>query len=142
MVTHTLLIAHLLATAMMAGLIWFVQCVHYPLMASVGAECFVAYEQSHVRRTGWVVGPLMLCEAGTAVALLFAVRDGWQVCAAWAGLALLVMVWVVTFTVSVPCHDRLGRGFDERVVWRLVASNWWRTAGWTLRVVLAAAMMM
>jgi hypothetical protein len=40
---------HLAATAAMVGLIWFVQVVHYPLFASVGADEFVAYENAHTR---------------------------------------------------------------------------------------------
>ena len=46
-----LLSLHLAATAAMTGLIWFVQVVHYPLFAAVGADQFVAYEVAHQRRT-------------------------------------------------------------------------------------------
>ena len=34
------LLVHLLATAFMTGLIWFVQLVHYPLMKEVAATGF------------------------------------------------------------------------------------------------------
>lgn len=47
-----LLTTHLFATAAMVGLIWFVQVVHYPLFASVGADGFTDYETAHRRRTG------------------------------------------------------------------------------------------
>ena len=36
----TLLLIHAAATLYMAGLIWFVQLVHYPLMANVGKRLF------------------------------------------------------------------------------------------------------
>ena len=39
-------IVHVLATWFMTGVIWFVQVVHYPLMARVGAEGFAAYERA------------------------------------------------------------------------------------------------
>ena len=61
------LIAHVGATLAMTGLIWLIQCVHYPLFAQVGAEAFQDY---HARHTQWItpiVGPLMLIELGTAV---------------------------------------------------------------------------
>ena len=48
------------ATLAMVGLIWFVQIVHYPLMAQVGRDSFAHYEASHTARTTWVVAPLML----------------------------------------------------------------------------------
>ena len=61
-----MLIAHVGATLAMTGLIWLIQCVHYPLFAQVGAEAFQEY---HARHTQWItpiVGPLMLIELGTA----------------------------------------------------------------------------
>ena len=63
-----LLSLHLAATAVMTGLIWFVQVVHYPLFAAVGAEQFVAYEVAHQRRTSFVVGLPMLVEGLTVLA--------------------------------------------------------------------------
>ena len=36
-------LVHLLATTTMAGLIWFVQVVHYPLFAHVPASASAAY---------------------------------------------------------------------------------------------------
>ena len=80
-----ILAAHALVTIMMAGVIWFVQIVHYPLMADVGAEAFVAYERKHVARTGRIVGPLMLVEEATAI--LLAITPGDTL--AWSGAGLL-----------------------------------------------------
>ena len=49
-----LLALHTLATIMLAGLIWFVQLVHYPLFSFVGAGDFVRYEREHTRRVTWI----------------------------------------------------------------------------------------
>lgn len=129
--------AHLAATIYMTGLIWFVQVVHYPLFATVGTPHFPAYERRHTVRTAWVVGPPMLTELLTALLLL-----GFRPAAipAWApalGLALLSLIWLSTALLQVPCHKRLANGFDERVHRRLVQTNWIRTAGWSLRLLLA-----
>jgi hypothetical protein len=40
----------------------------------------------------------------------------------------------------VPAHRRLSEECDVEVVHRLVRTNWVRTIGWSLRVVVAAAM--
>ena len=139
-VTHLLLLAHLAATLTMLGVIWFVQVVHYPLFAAVGEDGFVAYAADHVRRTGWVVGPPMVVEGGTALLLLVrrpaAVPIGWV----WVGLALLGVIWLSTALLQVPRHRLLGGGFDPAVARALVASNWLRTVAWTLRAGLALAM--
>ena len=85
----------------MAGLAWFVQVVHYPLFAGVGAQGFADYEREHQRRTGFVVVPAMLCEAACAgLLLLLAPRDPWVL----AGAGLLAAIWISTFAVQVPLH--------------------------------------
>ncbi len=121
----------------MTGLIWFVQIVHYPLMGLVGVEQFPAYERRHTLRTGVVVGPLMLVEALTAVALVVAVRGEPPATPAWIGVGLLTIIWGSTLFVQAPCHRRLETGFSPAVHGRLVATNWIRTAAWSARSVIA-----
>jgi hypothetical protein len=135
---HSLLIAHLMATTFMTGLIWFVQVVHYPLFAGVGDAAFTRYEADHMRRTTWVVGPAMLAEAALASFI------GWSTATplAWAGLALLAFIWVSTWLLQVPCHNRLCGGFERAVARRLVSTNWLRTIGWSARCVIASLMLM
>ncbi len=133
----TLLLIHAAATLFMTGLIWFVQVVHYPLMAKVGADGFKEYETHHQRLTTWVVGPAMLVElacAGWLVVQPVPDMPGWLV---YAGLALLVAIWLSTACLQVPRHKDLERGFDMNAHRRLVNSNWIRTVAWSLRAVLA-----
>ena len=90
------LLVHLAATFYMVGVIWFVQVVHYPLFAKVGATGFAAYSRTHSRLTGFVVGPPMLVEAATAVALVVYRPEGVSALLAWTGLVLLALVWAST----------------------------------------------
>jgi len=129
--------AHALATLAMAGVIWFVQVVHYPLMARVGQDTFARYASAHSRRTARVVGPLMIIEALTAMALIRFPEAAAPPMLPIIGLGLLMIIWASTFWLQVPCHRRLAQGFDPAVHRRLVRSNWIRTAAWTLRGLLA-----
>jgi hypothetical protein len=52
--------------------------------------------------------------------------------------ALLIVVWVSTFTLQVPAHRALLQGWSEPVHRRLVLTNWIRTAAWTLRAGILA----
>ena len=107
-----MLVIHLIATAFMAGLIVFVQVVHYPLMALVGEGSFVPYEQAHTARTGWVVIPPMMAELASAV-WIFASAPSQDVRAmALSGLLLLAVIWTSTAVFQAPAHGRLMRGFD------------------------------
>ena len=128
-----LVLTHLAATLYMVGLIWFVQRVHYPLFARVGAEHFQRYEQDHVARTSPVVGPPMLVEAFAALALAALLPST----ATWLGLALLGLIWLSTALLQVPRHRELSEGFGAHPHQSLVATNWIRTAAWSARGVVA-----
>jgi hypothetical protein len=131
-------LVHAGATWFMAGLIWFVQIVHYPLLEAVPADAFPAYERAHQQRTTWVVGPVMLLEASSAVLLLWLPRGKLTgTTLRWSGLALLALIWISTFALQVPLHAKLAMQFDGAVWHRLVVTNWLRTIAWTVRGVIA-----
>lgn len=146
-----ILIAHAAATLYMTGLIWFVQVVHYPLMAAVGREGFAAYESAHARLTTFVVAPGMLVEALCAGLLVLGLFEAglpadrtpdrltyWLIL---LGAAALLLVWATTFLVSVPLHGKLSAGFDARAHALLVNTNWIRTFLWSSRAAIACTLL-
>ena len=136
------LVANLVSTWYMVGLIWMVQVVHYPLFAKVGTEHYESYQTSHQSLTTLVVGPPMLIEIITAVMLIWyrpALVPMWLI---YTALALLAIVWLSTAFLQVPCHEKLTSGFDAATHSRLVVSNWIRTVGWTARGALVTWMLM
>jgi hypothetical protein len=145
MTTETLsrlvLALHLAATFYMLGLVWFVQRVHYPLFAGVGSQQFPAYERAHLSRTNPVVGPPMLIEAATALALVALPLPNVPHFLPWLGVGLLVVIWLSTFLLQVPRHRELSAGFDPSAHRRLVATNWLRTSAWSLRGLLVLWML-
>ena len=133
--------AHLVATVFMAGVIVFVQVVHYPLMARVGGAEFATYELGHTVRTGWVVVPPMILELVTAVWLSVEALGTMKEVPAVSGLALLLLIWASTAFLQAPAHGRLVRGFDPVIHRRLVATNWIRTVAWVARVPAAVMLL-
>jgi hypothetical protein len=134
-------VAQFAATWTMFGIIWFVQIVHYPLFDGVGEREFTAYERRHSRLTSFVVGPPMLVELLCAFAAL---RPVWRVSTmsdfwAWIGVALVCVIWLSTAILQVPRHSLLESRFDAAVQRSLVATNWIRTASWSLRAALLLA---
>ncbi|QEG24555.1 hypothetical protein [Mariniblastus fucicola] len=135
---NLVLCLNLLSTWYMVGLIWMVQCVHYPLFAKVSAENYVAYQQLHERYITPVVGVPMLIEIVTAMLLLNFVPKGVPVAWVWTALILLIVAWLSTAFLQVPCHSKLNIAFDDVVHRRLVNTNWIRTVSWTARGILVA----
>ena len=142
--SRSLLVTQILATAMMTGIIWFVQIVHYPLFLKVPLEGFVSYEQSHTVRTGLVVAPLMLLEMGTAIGLVgLALFSGEKTTAGLSPLHLgalgcLLLIWASTFLIQVPLHQLLEQQADPKAMELLVSTNWIRTILWSIRLGLLA----
>ncbi|HMP88619.1 MAG TPA: hypothetical protein PJ991_00375 [Kiritimatiellia bacterium] len=135
MAESTLFLLHLSATAYMTGIIWFVQLIHYPWFHDIPVNRFVAYHHKYTRIMGYVVGPAMLIELITGILLLFALP---MILGAF-NVGLLVIIWVSTFTIQIPCHHQLSRGYNLDVHQRLVQFNWIRTFAWSIRLVSLVA---
>lgn len=133
-----LLLIQAFSTFAMTAVIWFVQLVQYPSFAKVDPAAFTEFHAFHSTRITLIVGPLMLAELFSAIALVIRPERyaaTWEV---WVGLGLVGLLWASTALLQVPMHQRLGAGFDESA-WRFLCnSNWVRTIGWSLRSLLVA----
>jgi hypothetical protein len=141
-VPTAILVAQAVASGMMAGIIWFVQVVHYPLFTAAAPADDGGYARDNQARTARVVLPPMLVEAAAAAWLAVdppaAVGRG----PALVGLVIVGLLWASTLGVQMPLHGRLAReGHAPATVARLVHSNWPRTLLWTARALLAAWML-
>lgn len=120
-----------LSCCFMTGLIWLIQCVHYPSFRFIDSNRFSDFHQFHSTRITWIVAPVMGVELLSAIALFWeqAARSG-------VNLASVLLLWGITAFVSVPCHVKLESGFKQKW-WRLlVLTNWSRTVLWSLRLIL------
>ncbi len=125
-----ILLLHTAVTWALVGLIWIVQLVIYPLFSEIGTDAFRSYHLRYMMRIGFVVGPLMFVELGTAALLIYmGERSPWFL----ISLLLLALIWLSTWRVQIPLHTRLEHGFDSTTHEKLVRSNWLRTAAWSLR---------
>ncbi|MGI4833784.1 MAG: hypothetical protein ACRYFK_10020 [Janthinobacterium lividum] len=138
---HLLLLNFALA-AYLTGLVWVVQLVTYPALGLVGKPEFGRYHAAHTQGMGWAVAAPMVAELALA---------GWLGGAAWRPLgpgfalgqaALVALVWLVTFCVSVPFHNRLeAGGFNYVAIDGLTRTNWLRTLAWTARLLWLGAVL-
>lgn len=125
--------------AYLTGLIWTVQLVHYPSFAQVAPEKFVVFHRQHSTRMGWIVMVPMVLELGLAAWLAWAGQALGG--AVWWSLALVLLIWVATFFISVPFHNRLAQGYNYIAIDGLVRTNWIRTLAWTVRLFLLGTLL-
>jgi hypothetical protein len=134
------LLANTAATLIMVGLIWFVQRVHYPLLAKfeVGQQREVGNE--HQRRTSQVVALPMLIEGVSTLVLLVDRPEQVTLVLPWLGAFLLAISLGSTIFLSVPLHQKMVDQPSADIGVKLVATNWPRTMSWTLRGVVCLVM--
>ena len=122
----------------LCGLIWIVQLVHYPAFKYVDSSNFVKFEKFHTQKISLIVIPVMLLELVTAVQLVF--MDSslfWKL-----NFVLALSIWIVTFIYSAPCHVKLSKGKNEKIIDLLIKTNWLRTFLWSFKAMLLTYMML
>ena len=139
---NLILLANFVATCLMTGVIWFVQWVHYPLLASVPVDRAVETAIEHQRRTGQVLAIPMAVEGFTTLGLLISRPESVQIFWPWFGAVLLAVALGSTVFVSVPLHAKMATNPTADVGRRLVVTNWLRTVAWSLRAVVCSAMIL
>jgi len=118
---HTL---ELIITGALVTLIWIIQILHYPSFKFIDKNSFSDFETFHTNRISWIVIPLMLTEV---ILLILNFR--------WLVFLILMLIWLSTFFLQVPCHNQLKSGQDYTVIERLISTNWIRTILWTLKFI-------
>ena len=111
----------IISTALLV-LIWIIQILHYPSFLFVDQTRFSHFEQFHTKRITYIVLPLMIAELGLVI---FHFRP--------LVFGIVSLIWLSTFFLQVPCHEKLKRGFDEKVIRKLILTNWIRTLLWTIK---------
>lgn len=121
----------------MTGVIWLVQVINYPLYKYLGVDNFTKYQTEHIARITPVVAPIMIIELFTSLGLIsFLPHELAQQNILYPLLinfTLVVLIWLATVSYSVPIHQNLKEGLDQKLYDKLLATNWARTIAWTLR---------
>jgi hypothetical protein len=119
------------ATLFMAGVLWTMQLLNYPLLALVGTEAFPRYEAAHNRRFALVVVPGVLAAVAGGIGLAASRPSQVPLWAPVCELTLLAAVVISTAALQGRQHGMLADRFDQRTISLLVRSNWIRVAAWS-----------
>ncbi len=134
------LVAGVAASWVMTGVIWFVQVVHYPLLAALRSDVSATSAEHRWRTTVVVALPMAVQGLATLVLLASPPPEVWGP-SPWVAAVLLAVALGVTAFVSVPLHVRMTETGDVKAGERLVATNWWRTAAWSGHAVILTVML-
>ena len=135
------LLANAAATLVMVGIIWFVQRVHYPLLAVVSTDRAIDVAVEHQRRTGQIVGLPMAVEGVSTLVLLADRPEEVALIWPWLGAFLLAVALGSTIFLSVPRHAKMVSDPNPEIGRSLVRTNWPRTIAWSARGIIVVIML-
>ena len=130
--SSSMLFLHILSTAIMVGIIWVIQIVHYPSFHYIDKSRYVSFQNFHMNKISYIVIPVMSIEAISGIILLY--ND--QTVLFIISLIILLVIWTLTAFYFTRTHQLLAKGYKKEIVRKLVQLNWVRTGLWTLRLVI------
>ena len=122
---------HLIITGALTGIIWLIQVVHYPSFRYVDPKKLCSFHKMHTSSITPIVAPLMVAELGLTLYDVYDKGDH----TSWIYLLLVGMIWLSTFLIQVPSHNKLAHKWNEKEVMKLITSNWIRTILWSIKLV-------
>jgi hypothetical protein len=120
---------HILAIDLsMFIIIWLVQLILYPAFLHIAEDKFRIWHKIYCKRISYLVLPLMLAQLFESLAACFFIGSHLE----WMKLGCVLSVWLFTFLISAPCHQKLTEfGKVEAEISTLISTNWYRTWIWS-----------
>ena len=114
------------------GLIWTIQLVHYPSFHYIDRDQFAHFSRFHQKKITFIVAPAMVVEL--LLSIVLTLKYGrWE---NYLLLILLILIWLITFFMMVPMHQKLVNKKDTVIISKLIRWNWSRTILWSFRGVI------
>ncbi|PQJ80472.1 hypothetical protein [Polaribacter porphyrae] len=128
----------LLIDAGLVVLIWMVQLIIYPSFLYYKKENLVIWHNKYTSRIALIVIPLMLYQLVFSLMLIiyqFSLKNS-------VYTFLVVFLWIYTFTVFVPLHNKISNSnYTEITLQKLVFNNRVRTFLWSFLLVFRLLLM-
>jgi len=123
-------ITHFIITAMLVGIIWVIQIIHYPSFKYIDKKKSNQFHRFHTRAITPIVAPLMIIEL--ILTIHYAVQLG--NIPNYINLILVGNIWLSTFLIQIPLHKKLTHNYDDDLLNQLIRTNWIRTNCWTIKL--------
>jgi hypothetical protein len=132
---HDLNLINLVVTFGLMILIWIIQILHYPSFHFYQLEDFDKAMIFHQKYISILTIPLMLTELFITSYLFYHQINLINS----ISILIVLIIWLSTFFVQVPIHEKLLKNKDTHLIDQLVKTNWARTILWTAKLILLVA---
>ena len=118
--------SNLIVSSILLGLILVIHFVHYKSFNFIDIEKFVEFHKFHTKNISFLVIPLMIIEVVISIIICYFYFSILSL----INLSLVALIWITTFLLQVPSHNKLSTGKSITEIEKLVSGNVFRVYLW------------
>ena len=127
---ENLILFNFFISAFMFGLILTTQIVSYPMFLNVEKK-FSVYHMNYVNKISTIAAPFMIIEFLLSLIFVFLIGSYTSI----SSFLIMVLIFLCTFFIQVPIHEKLKNSFNISLCNRLIKTNWIRVFLWLFKCV-------
>ena len=127
---ENLILFNFFISAFMFGLILTTQIVSYPMFLNVEKN-FSVYHMHYVNKISTIAAPFMIIEFSLSLLFVFLIGSYTSI----SSFLIMVLIFLCTFFIQVPIHEKLKKSFNISLCNRLIKTNWIRVFLWLFKCV-------
>ena len=116
----------------LVSLVIITQFITYPTFLHINKDKFSEYHRKYVNNISFIVAPVMLIELLTLSLIAYFSSEFLII----KSLILLLVIWLTTFFIMIPSHNRISKSFNKKEIISLINYNWVRTILWSFKLLL------
>ncbi len=116
----------IICNSYLLSLVIITQFITYPSFLHIDKRKFPEYHKKYVNKISFIVAPFMIIELLSLSFIAYLSGEFLII----KSLILLLVIWLTTFIVMIPSHNKISSTFDEIEIKRLINFNWVRTILW------------
>ena len=128
----TLYFIQIVCNSYLVSLVFMTQFITYPTFLHIDKDKFSEYHRKYVNNISFIVAPVMLIELLTLSLIAYFSKDFLII----KSLILLLVIWLATFFIMIPSHNKISKAFNKKEINRLINYNWVRTILWSFKLLL------
>ena len=125
--------SNLIVSSILLGLILVIHFVHYKSFNFIDVEKFVEFHKFHTKNISFLVIPLMIIELVISIIICYFYFSILSL----INLSLVALIWITTFLLQVPSHNKLSTGKSIAEIEKLVSGNVFRVYLWFFKAIVS-----
>lgn len=128
----TLYFIQIVCNSYLVSLVIMTQFITYPTFLHIDKDKFSEYHRKYVNNISFIVAPVMLIELLTLSLIAYFSSEFLII----KSLILLLVIWLTTFFIMIPSHNRISKSFNKKEIKSLINYNWVRTILWSFKLLV------